>query len=152
MSDNFIEKEIKKIFSEPRDEILNMALASSWIMAHFKATNLKIFNAKNLSPLADYFVIGSFQNTILTQSVASALQRNLKGKARIKSVEGMEEGHWVLLDLGDIIIHLFQEDSRDIFDLDSLWKNFPQEVIPNEYYYTSHDTEEQANQNLNKYY
>ena len=52
-----------------------------------------------------------------------------------QSAEGMQESDWILLDFGDIIVHLFHDYSREIYDLDQLLQAYPQEDIPAEYYY-----------------
>ncbi len=155
MSQNtYIENEVAKIFGTSEDYTLKSAKAAAWILAHFKGTNLKIYKTQNLNPLADYFILGSVENKIQANSIANAISRAFKDKElSLKSIEGTDEGDWILIDLGDIIVHVFQDTTRDIFDLDMLWKSYPQIEIPNEYYYSSIDEiEETKEDNLKKYF
>ena len=139
MANPYVEKEVSKIINEQNIEYpQNMAMASAWIIANFKGVNIKIFDVKNASSLCDYNIIASMQNPTQAKAIADEIQYNLKRNgAKILSVEGLSDAEWILLDAGDIIVHLFQETARDIFDLDSLWANFPQVEIPQDYYFAS---------------
>ena len=80
----------------------------------------------------------SVNNKTQASSVASEIMSQLKShNASCISQEGLDTGEWILLDFGDVIIHIFQESSRDIYDLDTLWGNFPTAPIPPEYYISS---------------
>src|SRR5690606_21352295 len=93
------------------------------------------------SSLCDYNIIASAMNPMQARSMVDEIQMNLKNQAGAKtySLEGMDEAEWILLDLGDIIVHVFLETTRDIFDLDMLWKDYAQIAIPQEYYFASND-------------
>ncbi|MCY4644197.1 MAG: ribosome silencing factor [Bacteriovoracales bacterium] len=115
----------------------NTALAATWILAAFKGINLKIFDMRESSSLADYYVLGSAQNVTTARSMAEGLESHLKRhRYSARSIEGLESAQWILLDFGDMIIHIFQESVRDIFDLDELWKEYPSVPIPQEYYFS----------------
>ncbi len=155
MSKNaYIENEVAKIFAENEDYTLKSAKAAAWILAHFKGVNLKIYKTATLNPLADYFVLGSVENKVQAGAVADAITRVFKDKElKLKSVEGTDEGEWILIDLGDIIVHVFQETTRDIFDLDTLWKTYPQIDIPNEFYHATPASEtEKKEDDLKNYF
>lgn len=135
MSNPFIQKEISKIIEENKYPE-NMALASTWIIAHFKGINIKVYDAKETSSLCDYNVLASAENTVQAKAMVDEIVSNLKEhNVEIKSLEGMGDAEWILLDLGDIIIHIFQELSRELFDLDSLWHKQEQLPIPQEFYF-----------------
>lgn len=144
MANPYVEKEVKKIVEELSSEYpKNIALAAAWIIANFKGINIKIFDVKESSSLCDYNIIASMQNTTQARAVIDELSANLKKNGNnIISVEGLTDAEWILLDAGDIIIHLFQETARDIFDLDNLWGVFPQVEIPSEYYFSSPEIEQ----------
>lgn len=137
MSNPYIAKEVAKIIEEKKGNYPdNVALASAWVMAHFKGVNIKIYDAKKSSSLCDYNVIASAENTTQAKAMVDELVRNFKEHGLdIVSLEGMGDAEWILLDAGDIIVHIFQEISRDIFDLDSLWHEAEQLAIPQEYYF-----------------
>lgn len=136
MSNQYVEAEVSKIVKDENLEFpLNMALAASWIIAHYKGVNIKVFDARNTSSLSDFYIIASMQNPTQARSAMDTINANLKkhGLNNI-STEGKDDAEWILLDLGDIIVHLFQDTSREIFDLDGLWMGIPQIKIPQEYY------------------
>lgn len=135
MSNPHIQKEVNKIF-QSFEAPKNASMLSAWIIAHFKGVNIKIYDTKEKSSLCDYNIIASAQNTIQAKSMVDELTTNLKlNNIDIISVEGLSDCEWVLVDAGDIIIHIFQEVARDVFDLDSLWHECDQVQIPQEYYF-----------------
>lgn len=135
----FISKEVTKIINDDKyDFPLNIAMASAWILAHFKGLNLKIVEVKNISSIADYFIIGSTNNTIQASSMSDEIVGQMKHNGiNLLSREGGRESDWILLDFGDIIVHVFQDTVRDVFDMEELWKNAPKISIPNEFYESS---------------
>lgn len=144
MAKDYQEKEFKKIIDEVQDFPKNIALASSWLMADFKGINLKIIDMRNTSSLSDYYVLGSAENTTTARSMADSLSSLLKRNgSSIRSLEGTEDGEWILIDCSDIIVHIFLESVREVFDLDRLWKDNPQIDIPVEYYYGNRETSEE---------
>lgn len=137
MANPFVEKEVNKIINQQNIEYpKNSALASAWIIANFKGENIKIYDVQNSSSLCDYNIIASAQNITQAKAMVDEISYNLKKSGmKLHSLEGLTDGDWVLLDLGDIIIHIFQEYARELFNLDELWKDFPQIEIPQEYYF-----------------
>jgi ribosome-associated protein len=87
-----------------------------------KARNLVVLDVHRLTSIADAFIICSGQSNRQVNAIADATVDYLK-KHKIKplSVEGTKEGHWVLLDYGDVVIHIFYEPVREFFDLEGLW-------------------------------
>lgn len=136
MTNTYVQKEVSKVIKS-YDFPQSMAFAASWIIAHFKGINLKIINAKESSALCDYNIIASAENTTQAKAMVDEIVKNLKEHgAELLSLEGMGDAQWILLDMGDIIIHIFQEVSREHFDLDTLWSGQEQLVIPSEFYFT----------------
>jgi ribosome-associated protein len=87
-----------------------------------KASRVVALDVRELSSVADVFLICSGRSNRQVAAIAEFVQIDLK-KHGIKplSVEGMKEGHWVLLDYGHIIIHIFYEPVRNTYDLEGLW-------------------------------
>ncbi|OIN95359.1 MAG: ribosome silencing factor [Deltaproteobacteria bacterium CG1_02_45_11] len=87
-----------------------------------KAINVVILDVRELTSIADVFIIGSGRSNRQVIAIADFLLLELK-KQGIKplSVEGKKEGHWVLLDYGHVIIHIFYEPVRSFYDLEELW-------------------------------
>jgi len=91
-----------------------------------KAGNLVILDVQGLASFTDAFVIMSGRSTRHVQGLAQAVDDALASK-RLKSTntEGLAEGHWVLLDYGDIVVHIFYSETREFYDLEGLWHDAP---------------------------
>ncbi len=87
-----------------------------------KALDLVVLDLRELTSFSDIFIICSGRSNRQVSAIAEYVQVNLK-KHDIKplSVEGKKEGHWVLLDYGHVIIHVFYEPVRVFYDLEGLW-------------------------------
>ena len=95
----------------------------------FKALDLVVLDVSHFSSFADFFIICSGKSGRQVQGIADNLENNLKGQG-LKPIgtEGKREGHWVLMDYGDVIIHVFYEPVRYFYDLESLWSEAPRIV------------------------
>jgi ribosome-associated protein len=87
-----------------------------------KAQNLVVLDVGELTSIADVFIICSGRSNRQVIAIADYIIENLK-KHKLKplSVEGTKEGHWVLLDYGHVVIHVFYEPVREFYDLEGLW-------------------------------
>lgn len=87
-----------------------------------KALNLVVLDLQGLTSIADAFIICSGRSNRQVNAIADSIVARLK-KHKIKplSVEGTGKGHWVLLDYGHVVIHVFYEPVRQFFDLEGLW-------------------------------
>lgn len=87
-----------------------------------KAENLVVLDVRELTSVADAFIICSGRSNRQVQAIAEHIQSELKKQhKRPLSVEGLNEGHWALIDYGDVIIHVFYEPVRLFYDLEGLW-------------------------------
>ena len=87
-----------------------------------KALGLVALDVHELSSIADVFIICSGRSNRQVTAIAEFIQVDLKKHGiRPLSVEGKKEGHWVLLDYGHVIIHVFYESMRNFYDLEGLW-------------------------------
>lgn len=90
-----------------------------------------ILEVKKLSSFTDYFVICSGNSDRQVQAIAGHIEEKLKeGNVRPLSVEGKREGRWVLLDYGDVVIHVFYQPVREFYDLERLWSDAPRIELP----------------------
>lgn len=88
-----------------------------------KAIDVVIIDIRELSVMADYFVIASGNNVNQVHAMADFVEDELaKEGLRHKAVEGYNNANWILMDYGDIIIHLFDKESREFYDLERIWK------------------------------
>jgi ribosome-associated protein len=155
MNRDYVNKEVAEIISDKNLEApLNLAMATAWVMGNFKGLNLKILDLRKVSGIADYFVIGSAGNP--TQ--ASAMAEEISHQMRVNGVEALSrEGlktntDWILLDYGDIIVHVFHEPSRTVYDLEHLYKNAISIDIPESYYFSTPESERKGGDDSGRNY
>ena len=96
-----------------------------------KALNVVALDVAEMTSYADTFIICSGRSNRQVSAIAEHIQTNLK-KHKIKplSVEGTKDGHWVLLDYGHVIIHVFYEPVREFYDLEGLWVDAKRIMTP----------------------
>jgi ribosome-associated protein len=91
-----------------------------------KAIDLKVLHLEKVSDFTDYFLICSGASERQVQAVADAVQERLRREhSRPLHVEGYNRGQWVLLDYGDLVVHVFQEEPRRFYALERLWGDAP---------------------------
>ena len=149
----YLSNEVEKIFNDKSLEFpLNMAMTSTWILGNLKGINLKILSVAKSSSLAYYYVLASASNSTQMRSMADQISKQLgRFEVEIKSKEGFCNADWLLMDCGDIIIHIFLESSRETYDLDNLWRDAKNIEIPSSYYF-SFDGEEAPEPDTKDYF
>lgn len=91
-----------------------------------KAVELKVLSLRKLSGFTDYFVIASGRSDRQVQAICDRIRENLeKRERRLLGIEGYQEGHWVLLDYGEVVAHIFYEPVRSLYALEKLWGDAP---------------------------
>jgi ribosome-associated protein len=91
-----------------------------------KAIDLKVLQLEKISDFTDYFILCSGTSERQVQAIADAIDERLRAeKVRPLHVEGYNRGQWVLLDYGDLVVHIFQEDTRRFYSLERLWGDAP---------------------------
>ena len=91
-----------------------------------RAVNVVVLDVQGLSNVTDYFLVCSGKSTTHVQSITDAIRDELKGLGtRPLHAEGVPESGWVLLDYGDVLIHVFLEDTRLYYALERLWGDAP---------------------------
>lgn len=89
-----------------------------------KAIDIKIINIEEVSVLADYFIIASGSNRNQVQALADNVEETLyKAGYSIRQTEGYRTANWVLMDYGDIIVHVFDSENRLFYDLERIWRD-----------------------------
>lgn len=87
-----------------------------------KASDLLVLNLADISSFADYFVICSASSERQAQAIADAIEEKLRARGRRPiSVEGYAASRWILLDYGEVLFHVFLEESRRFYALERLW-------------------------------
>ena len=89
-----------------------------------KGQDIKIIDIHNISVIADYFVIASGTNSNQVQAIVDNVEEQL-GRAgfEAKQIEGNRNSSWILMDYGDVIVHVFDEEKRLFYDLERIWRD-----------------------------
>lgn len=91
-----------------------------------KAVDLRVLHLEKISDFTDYFLICSGTSERQVQAIADAVQETMReGRVRPLHVEGYNRGQWVLLDYGDFVVHIFQDEPRRFYSLERLWGDAP---------------------------
>lgn len=91
-----------------------------------KAIDLVVLDVQGLSSVADYFLVCSGRSTPHVKSISDAIREELKNEgSRPLHAEGQAESGWLLLDYGDVLMHVFLEDTRAYYALERLWGDAP---------------------------
>ncbi len=91
-----------------------------------KAERINVLNLRGKTLIADYFVVCSGNSDVHIRSIADRVQEMLKENGeRALRVEGYREATWVLLDYGDVVVHIMREEQRQYYGLEAFWENAP---------------------------
>lgn len=89
-----------------------------------KGEDIEVLDVSSMSTLFEWMVIASANSTRQTKALANHVQEMLKEE--VHGIEGLETGEWVLVDLGDVIVHIMQPAIRQYYNLEGLWGTVPQ--------------------------
>lgn len=95
-----------------------------------KAFNIRALDISKISSIADYLVIASGSSDRQVQAIADSIRIGLKKYGKVNDVEGEAEGKWIVMDYGDVLVHIFHEPVRSYYDLDGLWRMAPEVELP----------------------
>jgi ribosome-associated protein len=105
------------------DPALQLAYAIAAAADDRKGSNITLVQVGDVSYLADYFVIATGFSTVqvraITRSIEAALEQDFN--RRPLRVEGQMEGNWILMDYGEVMVHVFMPEARDFYDLEAFW-------------------------------
>lgn len=88
------------------------------------AFNIKVLNISELTSIGDYFVIASGNSTTQVAAISDAVEEKMdKAGFKLLQKEGYNSSKWVLMDYGDIIVHIFRKEEREFYKLERLWSD-----------------------------
>jgi ribosome-associated protein len=89
-----------------------------------KATGIRVLDLRPITSFADFFVICNGANQRQIQTICDEVERSLKAHGEHpNSIEGYGNAEWILMDYGDLVVHIFGEQARAYYDLDRLWRD-----------------------------
>ncbi len=102
-----------------------LALTAARVAAECRGTDVRILDLREITPVFDYFVIATGTSRRQIHAMADEIEKVVKAELHDKrrGAEGYEEGRWIVLDYGDVVVHLFDAESREYWDLEHLWED-----------------------------
>lgn len=90
------------------------------------AENIVVIDVRGLTSIGDYFVVMNGRNERQMGAIAEGITQSVhKNKIPLKNQEGKDSGNWTLIDLSDVIVHIFSNDERSYYNLEKLWSDAP---------------------------
>jgi ribosome-associated protein len=111
--------------SEKEARSLQLALAAARVAAENNARDIVVLDMRHLTPIFDYFVIASGTSRRQLHAISEEIDHKLEDDLhdRRDGIEGYRESRWILLDYGTIVIHLFDDETREYYALEQLWSD-----------------------------
>jgi ribosome-associated protein len=99
-----------------------------------KAYDIKVLDLRQIASFTEFFIIASGSNQRQVQAISDEINEQLKKQlsSRAIRIEGYSGGEWVLLDYGDFIVHIFDKEAREFYDLERLWLDAGRVEIPSD--------------------
>ena len=117
----------KKITNTPSMSMLDLILNT---LQNDKAEDIVTLDLADKSSIADHMVVASGRSTRQVVALAENIIDQLKQVMSVQSrMEGKESGDWVLLDAGDVIVHIFRPEVRDFYQLEKMWQEVPSAAV-----------------------
>lgn len=103
---------------------LTLAQRIACILYDKKALDIKVLHVGHLTVITDYMVIASGRNAIQVRALAEEVEEKLEVQGvKLHRKEGHSNGHWVVMDYGTVLVHLFHPDEREFYRLERLWED-----------------------------
>ncbi len=114
----------KEVFMSDFETSKKMAAMAVDALEDRKGEDVRVIDISGISTLGDFFIIAAGSNRNQVQALADSVQEKL-GRAGFmtKNVEGYDAANWILLDFGDIIVHVFNSEMRVFYDLERIWRD-----------------------------
>jgi ribosome-associated protein len=105
---------------------LEKAILCLKIIHERKAIDPVLFDVRELTSITDYFIVTSGSSNRQVQTIAKHVVRRMREEGlKVYGMEGEQQGHWVLIDYNDVVIHVFYQPVREFYDLEGLWAEAP---------------------------
>jgi len=118
-----------KQLTKPQTDIYNLVKKAAETAHNKKATDVIILTLKDLTSVTDYFVICTGEVDAHVKAIADEIRRALKHEIKPWHIEGYQHLQWVLMDYVDFVVHVFQKDTREYYNIERLWADAPVERI-----------------------
>jgi ribosome-associated protein len=92
------------------------------VLDDLKAQNILVLDIREISGFADWFIIATASSSRNAKAISNKLIESIKlHNQHLAGIEGQDDSEWILVDCGDVVVNIMQHDSREFYDLESLW-------------------------------
>jgi ribosome-associated protein len=111
---------------------LDRALAAARIAEETRGTDVRVLDLREVTPVFDYFVVATGTSRRQIHAMADEIEKTMKQQwhDRKRGADGYEEGRWIVLDYGDVVVQLFDAEARSYWDLEHLWSDARRVPLP----------------------
>jgi ribosome-associated protein len=97
-----------------------------------RATNIVMLDMREITPVFDYFVIATGNSRRQLHAISDEIERTIRDELKDKrmGVEGYQDSRWILLDYGNVVIHMFDEETREFYALEDFWSQASRVALP----------------------
>ena len=89
-----------------------------------KAEDIRVIDISEVTVIADYFIIAGGNNRSQIQALCDSVEEKLgRAGTPVKQIEGYDTANWILMDFGDVIVHIFDRENRLLYDLERIWRD-----------------------------
>lgn len=118
------------IFVGERQEVKERVVQLVNAALERKAKDLTLLKVKDFSPVTDYFIICSGSSDRQVRAIADSIEKRLKESGIVPlGIEGKQFGGWILMDYGDVVVHVFHEPVREFYNIERLWSDAPRMTV-----------------------
>jgi len=119
---------------------LHKAFAAAQAALEKKAYDLAVFRVEHLLSVADYFLVATGRSDVQVQAIAHGIEERMgKEKALLRSVEGFNHAHWIVMDYDDVVVHIFYEPAREFYRMESNWSDAREVALPEPFRTQAHE-------------
>lgn len=117
-----------------QDDDLSKLMVAAQAASERKAIDIVALDIRAIASFAEFFLVCSGTSTRQVQAIADEVMERMRSERDVRPLhtEGYESGTWVLLDYGDVIVHIFTDDSRQFYQLERLWRDAERVPLPEE--------------------
>jgi ribosome-associated protein len=113
---------------------LEKAIAIAEAALERKAYDLVVLQVEHLGSIADYFIIATGRSDVQVRAIARGIEERMeRERERPLSIEGVNHGHWAVLDFNDVVVHIFFEETREFYRLERNWLDAHEVALPEPY-------------------
>ena len=113
---------------------LERALAAARVAEETRGSDVRVLDLRAVTPVFDYFVVATGTSRRQIHAMADGIEKVMKREwhDRKRGSEGYEEGRWIVLDYGDVVVQLFDAEARQYWDIEQLWSDARRVPLPGE--------------------